>query len=472
MPEKGRRRVLIIGLDCAEPSLVFDRWKEDLTNLARLSKKGTWGNLRSCVPAITVPAWTSMLSSLDPGALGVYGFRNRSDYSYYRMFSADGEAVRHDRVWDLLGAEGKQSVIIGVPQTYPVRPISGLLVSGFLTPNVDSEFTFPGSIREDVLRLTPGYGFDVIPFRTEDKPWLLESVHRMTESRCDLVDHFLQNAEWDFFMVMEIGLDRLHHGFWSFHDPAHKRYEPGNPYEGVLLEYYQYLDDRIGGWLEMIDEDVSVLVVSDHGGQPVDGWICINEWLWREGYLRFLEEPEEGLMLPFEKMEVDWGKTRAWGAGGYYGRVFFNVEGREPEGAVRQADYKDLQDELVEKLSAIPTPEGSPLRTEVFKPQEIYSQVSGIPPDLLVYFDDLRWRSSGSLGHGGIYSFENDTGPDECNHAQDGLVIFYDSASPGEGRRIEGAQLMDVAPTVLELMGVPIPDYMQGNSLVRRTDAS
>jgi predicted AlkP superfamily phosphohydrolase/phosphomutase len=105
------------------------------------------------------------------------------------------------------------------------------------------------------------------------------------------------------------------------------------------------------------------------------------------------------------------------------------------------------------------------MRTRVFKPQAIYQQVNGLAPDLIVYFDDLFWRSVGSFGHGGIYTFSNDTGPDDCNHAEDGLFIWHDPRRPGDGQRVEGAQIMDIAPTILRALGLNVPAAMQGRAL-------
>src|SRR5207249_3744828 len=100
-------KVAVIGLDCAAPQLVFDRFREDLPNLCRLMDGGVWGRLRSCDPPITVPAWSCMMSGFDPGQLGIYGFRNRKDYSYGGYKIADGSAIGVDRAWDVLSAAGK-----------------------------------------------------------------------------------------------------------------------------------------------------------------------------------------------------------------------------------------------------------------------------------------------------------------------------------------------------------------------------
>src|SRR5213080_104534 len=131
-----RKKVLVIGLDCAPPELVFEQWRDDLPNFRRVMDEGVWGKLESCIPAITVPAWSSMLSSRDPGVLGIYGFRNRADHSYDKMTTAMSPAVKHKRVWDYLSDAGKTSVVVGVPQTFPVKPLNGYLISDFLTPGL------------------------------------------------------------------------------------------------------------------------------------------------------------------------------------------------------------------------------------------------------------------------------------------------------------------------------------------------
>jgi predicted AlkP superfamily phosphohydrolase/phosphomutase len=468
LTSRRKRKVFVIGLDCAAPELVFDRWRQDLPNLSRLAAGGIWGQLESCIPAITVPAWSCMMSGRDPGELGIYGFRNRADHSYTGRFIATGNYVRVPLVWDYLSEAKKRSVVIGLPQTYPVRPLNGWLVAGFLAPGRHAEFTYPGSLKDEVLQIAPTYDVDVPQFRTDDKDNLLRQIQDMTENRFRVVDHLLQNKPWDFFMLMEIGVDRIHHGFWSYHDPLHRRYEPGNRFENAIHDYYTYIDSAIGRWLSALDDDTVVLVVSDHGAKRMDGGICLNEWLWREGWLAFKQDPPPGKVVPLDKLEIDWSRTRAWGDGGYYGRVFLNVRGREPEGIVPAESYEAVRDELADKLRAIPHPQGGDLGTKVFKPQEIYRAVNGAAPDLMVYFGDLLWRSVGSLGYGGIYTYENDTGPDDCNHAQYGMFILYDRQQKGNGAQVSGAQLMDVTPTLLELFGIQVPPEVQGRSLFQR----
>ena len=456
------KKVFVVGLDCAEPTLVFDRWRDALPNLRRLMELGTYGELTSTIPAITVPAWASMMSSKDPGQLGFYGFRNRADHSYERMNIATSKMIRVDRVWDILSRAGKQVVVAGVPQTYPVKPVNGCMISSFLTPSTQSQFTHPPELKDELAGLLDEeYMFDVPQFRTENKDHLLEQIYKLADQHHEVVKHLMTTKPWDFFMHVDMGVDRIHHGFWKFFDERHPRYEAGNRYESAIRDYYIHLDDQIGERLALLDDETAVLVVSDHGGQPMMGGICFNEWLKQEGYLKLEYQPEG--IVPLEKCEVDWEKTLAWGSGGYYARLFLNVKGREPDGVIDPADYEKVRDELAERIAGIADPDGNPIGSVAHKPEEIYREVNNIAPDLIVYFGNLKWRSVGSLGLNRIHSFENDTGPDDANHAQEGLYIYYDPQRSGQGRG-QTRHLMDIAPTILEKMGVPVPTDMQGRS--------
>jgi len=334
------------------------------------------------------------------------------------------------------------------------------MISDFLTPSTQSPFTYPSELKDEIQGLVGDYILDVEDFRTEDKARLLQQITSMTDQHLRVVKHLLTSKPWRFFMFVEIGPDRIHHAFWKYLDPQHPKYVPGSPFGDAIKDYYRHLDGQVGELLSLLDDNTVVLVTSDHGAQKTEGGICINEWLRHQGYLVLKGEPPTGL-VPLAKVEVDWPKTRAWGAGGYYGRVFLNVQGREPQGAIPAADYQRVRDEIAQRLEAITDPRGKPMGTRAYKPDEIYRQCNGIPPDLIVHFGDLYWRSVASLGHDSIYTFDEGLGPDDANHAQHGLFIAYDPRHK-VGRRVEGLQLMDIAPTVLDLFGMPVPADMQG----------
>ncbi len=458
-------KVVVIGLDCAEPTLVFERFAAKLPNLSRLREQGAWGTLRSCDPPITVPAWMSMMTSKDPGTLGYYGFRNRADRSYDKMITATSLAVREPLLWDHLGRAGKKVILIGVPQTYPPRAVNGLMVTDFLTPSIESQYTFPPELKAEISTLPDvhPYEFDVSDFRTPDKSKIRDSIVRMTDKRFALAQHLLKTKPWDFFMMVEMGTDRVHHAFWQYMDPAHHRYEPGNAFESVIEDYYVHVDQKIGELLSILPSDTRILIVSDHGGQCMDGGVALNEWLVQQGYLVLHEYPKTPSRL--ESLKVDWSRTTAWGSGGYYGRLFLNVKGREAQGLVEPQDYEATRDRLIRELEALGDPSGTPIGTRVLKPESLYRTTKGIaPPDLFVYFGDLRWRSVGTIGSGQIHTYENDTGPDDANHAPYGMLI---ANGPGIGARgpIDGMQLMDVSPTILSFFGLEVPADMQGHTI-------
>lgn len=432
---------------------MFEQWREDLPTLRQLMEEGRYGRLRSCEPPITVPAWSVMLTGKDPGELGVYGFRNRADYSYERMQIASSMSVKHPRVWDVLTQHGLRSVIVGVPQTYPVRPLNGWLVSSFLTPPSARQWTYPASLAEEIDDVLGGepYEFDVANFRTEDKGQLLENIYRMTAKRFKVL-HYLLGKPWDFFMFVEMGVDRIHHGLWKYMDPRHPKHVPGNPYQDAIHDYYVYLDREIARLLDRLNRDTVVMVVSDHGARPMMGGFAINEWLIREGYLVLHEYPER--MVPLEKVAVDWSRTTAWAAGGYHARVHINVKGREPQGIVDPADYEAVRDELRVKLEALTDHKGRPMGTVVRKPEEIYREVNNIPPDLIVYLGNLDWRAVGSIGLNRIYTFENDTGPDDANHDWEGIFILWDPRERLGGEEVHGLHIQQIYHMMVEMVGV------------------
>lgn len=451
--KKQQKRVLVIGLDCLEPSLAFEKFSAEMPTLAQLKREGAWGRLESVIPPITVPAWACMVTGKDPGTLGIYGFRNREDHSYDRLSIVTSQKLREKAVWDHLSEAGMRSIIIGVPPAYPPKPLKGCSISCFLTPSTANGFTYPESLKSEIQEVVGEYLFDVRNFRTENKPWLLEQIYRLTEQRFQVATHLLTTKPWDFFMFVDMGPDRLHHGFWKYWDPKHLRYEPGNPFENAMRDYYGFLDEQLGKFLQQVPDDTQVFIVSDHGAKRLDGGICINEWLINEGYLRLRTQPEG--VKRFEELDVDWSKTVAWGEGGYYSRISLNVEGREPQGTLARNDYDGVRDELVRKLEALGDEHGKPIGTRVFKPEEIYRRVNGVAPDLIALFGDLHWRSVGTVGWNTVWVHENDTGPDDANHAQYGLFVTQNVDGPAGEQ--QGWQITQLAGTILKLMAMDTP---------------
>jgi predicted AlkP superfamily phosphohydrolase/phosphomutase len=451
------KRLMVIGVDCAAPEIVFEQFAGKLPNLDRLRERGLWGRLESVTPPITVPAWACMMSGQDPGRLGIYGFRNRASHGYDDLRTANSESIKEPLLWDILGSVGMNSILIGVPPSYPVKPVRGVRLGCFLTPTTTGDdWAQPPALVKELNQALGGYSVDVEDFRSDDKERLLADIFALSRKQFDAAEYLLKNKPWDYFMMVNIAVDRMHHAFWASFDPKHRKYVKGNSYEAKMFDFYKEVDDRIGRLLAFANEETGVLVVSDHGAKRIDGGICVNEWLIREGLLT-LKGPIPAKPTPYAAVGVDWSKTKAWGEGGYYARVFINKQGREPDGQVLADEYESFRDELAAKLKAIPDDQGKPIDTIVYKPEEKYREIRGVAPDLLAHFGDLHWRSIGTVGHGGIYTFENDTGPDDANHAQHGMFIL--NAPDVEAKHQDG-KLLQIAPTLLKLLGKKVPKAM------------
>jgi predicted AlkP superfamily phosphohydrolase/phosphomutase len=394
----------------------------------------------------------------------MYGFRNRKDYSYDALYTVNANNVAHKTLWNHLSRARKSSLVFGIPLTYPPKPLNGMMVCSFLTPDKSAQFTFPDEVKAELDSVADGdYIIDVKNFRTDDKDWLLSQIYTMTERRWKAFRHFYKKDDYDFAMLVEMGIDRIHHGFWRYMDKAHRLYEPGHKYEHAIHDYYVYLDGEIAKTLELIDDDTEVMIVSDHGAKTMVGAICINEWLQKEGYLTLKEQPSEPTKLTSDM--IDWSKTKAWGEGGYYSRIFMNVQGREPDGIVPQDQYRVVREELAEKLRHIVDEKGKEIGTVVYHPEFVYEEIVNIPPDLIVHLGSLDWRSAGSVGTGTIHMFENDTGPDDANHALEGIFIMSMELREPVAHK-SPYSIFDIAPTVLDYFGIDVPRDMIGESLL------
>lgn len=443
-------RVLVIGLDCAPPALVFDRLERVLPNLTALRRRGVWGRLRSVAPPITVPAWACMVSGRDPGELGLYGFRNRVRDSYELRTVSHTDAPR---VWDVAGEHGKKVCVLYVPLTSPPSPVHGTMVGGFL--GTGEPFSHPPELGKSLEARFGPHAPDVDEFRTHDLDRLLDELYLTTRRRFAVGRALWREERPDLGMLVEMGTDRLHHAFWRHLDPTHPDHDPSDARVRDARDYYAFVDAEVGAWLDEVSEDTTVLVVSDHGARAMRGAVCINEWLRRHGWLVLKDEPSEPTRL--DPSMIDWGQTRAWGAGGYYARVFLNVAGREPQGIVQ--DRHGAARELAAALEADPV-----LRAQAHHPEVLYGAANGFPPDLMVFFGDLDYRSLGTVGLD-VFVREDDRGPDGCNHDWDGIVI---AAGPKIGARgeVDTRSIHDVGPTVLDALGVPVPSRWRGTSLL------
>jgi predicted AlkP superfamily phosphohydrolase/phosphomutase len=263
-------------------------------------------------------------------------------------------------------------------------------------------------------------------------------------------------------MMADMGPDRIHHLFYRHCDPAHPRHRPGHRHTDVVLDFYRLLDAELARTLQGVPAECHVLVVSDHGAQPMLGGFCLNDWLIARGWLR-LKQPVPAVR-DFHEGLVDWPNTRAWAWGGHCGRIFLNLRGREPDGTVAPEQASAVLDEIAQALEAQQDPSGRLMGNRVLRlggPE--LPDPAGDPPDLLVYLGDMRWRALGSIGHTDIFQQENDTGADDASHHPMGVFIHRGPGRP-QGHRA-GLRLLDVAPTILSWFGLASVDGCEGRVL-------
>jgi predicted AlkP superfamily phosphohydrolase/phosphomutase len=460
------KKIIILGWDCAAPRLIFDRFRDKLPNVGRIMQHGLWGNLRSIIPPITIPAWRCMVTGKTPGELGLWGFRHRSGDSYTDFDITTSIDIERNAIWDIIGTREKKSICSAIPPSYPPYEINGNLISCFMTPSVDRQYTYPESLKNEISGLVGEYPVDT-EFRVDDKDRIRDTAFEMTDKHFRVFEHLLKNKGWDFAMHVEIGLDRIQHAFWRYFDESHHLYEKDSKYRNVVADYYRLLDDRLGRIMEMADDETLVIVASDHGAKPMEGAFCVNQWLAKEGYLKLRNKPQKGQGI--RDADILWKKTSAWGWGGYYSRIFFNVKGRESQGCIKQKNLSKEIEKLKKKIKNIRGPKGEEWNTIVLTPDEAYENSKGQKPDLMVFWDDLSWRSAGTLGHDTMYLKENDTGPDDGVHDWDGIIMAW-KRNWNKGSQLTGVNLLDIFPTVMKYLDVDIEYFGKGRATMELLD--
>jgi predicted AlkP superfamily phosphohydrolase/phosphomutase len=453
------------------------------------------------------------MTGKNPGKHGLYDFlaRRSGDYRTRPFNASQRDAIS---LWQLLSRAEKRVVALNVPMTYPPEPIRGLMVSGMGTPATAEDYCYPEDLLPELRQAVPNY--EVLDEQIYDprgrESQMLEAVREMTAMRQQAVLHFLDHTEWDFFMAVFMATDWLQHYFWHYMDASHPRHDPNAPSQlkNAILDCYRQLDDGLREILERLGEDNYVILMSDHGFGPQEKYLHVNTWLRQTGFLHFKRTPlvqskealfragftplniyeilrhlrqsgtvaqnlrqhKEGvreiinrLFLSFK--DVDWQRTRAYSVGNI-GPIYVNLKGREPQGAVEPGqEYEDLLAELTDALARLNDPRtGARIVEQILRREDIFhgSHLSEAP-DLLFLPRDSKYT-----GYGLLQFSTNDWLADSDRsggHRMDGMLI---ASGPGvrASHELSSARIIDLAPTILAIMGVPIPEDMDGQIL---TDA-
>ena len=511
MSRSNHGKVFVIGLDGATYDLIRP-WaiQGKLPMFARLMEEGTWGTLQSVIPPITPPAWSSFLTGMTPGRHGIYTFLQRKRGSYQLVpFNASFRQVPD--IGTILNQHGQQVALVNVPTTYPPRPIDGLMVTGLGTPGRNSEFTYPASLGKELIRL-----FDYEIERPEkytpgQEDNFIAAVNRVEDKRLEATLWLMDQVDWSLFTVVFRGTDILGHALWRHMDPQHPAHEPDlfERYGEALLQHYQRMDQAIARICAKLDSQTDLLMVSDHGFGPIYREVYIDNVLAENGLLyikKTLRARARSTLLKLgisprnilkllgalrlrnltRKLipqnvrvavnigmlmlnHVDWSRTKAYPLGG--GRqIAINLKGREPEGIVSPgSEYEQVCRQIQIAFQNLHDPStGEPIVKRVWRKEEIYEgQVTELAPeipDIYIEWVNDQYTDIWGIGYSrGIIS--EPVREMSGGHTMRGMFLAR-GKDIKPGYVVEGAGLVDVAPTILHMLGLPVPRTMDGRVLI------
>jgi uncharacterized sulfatase len=423
-------RVAFFGIDGVPYSLVADH-PEEFENLVAIAEEGTGAAIDSIVPPESSACWPSLTTGVNPGETGVYGFQDRETGSY-ETYVPMGQDVQATRIWDRVHGEGRQATVMNVPVSFPPQENVQRMVSGFLSPGVDRAGT-PEELRSYLDGIDYRIDVNAKLGHDEDKSEFVKDAHETLDARYEAFRHYIEEDDWDLFFGVFMTTDRVNHFLF-------KHYERDGEYKEEFLEFYRKVDRYLGELRAALADDVTMVVASDHGFTTLEHEVHMNEWLRREGWLDFETEDHDEL----GDISDD---TRAYSL--IPGRFYINLEGREPRGSVPQEEYEDVRAQLREKLESLEGPDGRPVADRVETKEAAFrGDHDEIAPDLTVIPNHGFDLKAGFKGSDEVFG----VGPRNGMHSFDNACLFVDDPDV----RIGDADLYDIAPTILDLMGIEV----------------
>lgn len=493
---------LVIGLDGGEWDVInplIERGK--LPNLSSLKTNGVSGSLESITPPVSPPAWNSIQTGTSPGKHGIYDFSTFDEnYARRSINSADRTATPF---WEILNDEGVTTGLFKIPFTYPPDDVDGYMVTGFPTPSIVDDFATPQSVAEQVGPVEELFE-DWSLQQGGDYEAFKQNLIQVVEHQTDLFLQLLQEHDTDVSMTVYDGSDRVQHFFWKYFDESHPRHDPDSPLAGAIEDYYETVDRGIGRLLDEVGEECDVIVLSDHGFGPLNSDIYVEEWLEEEGFLSRQVAPsgtdvantalgvvlnggwrtikQAGLdntvksILPeswfqFGKSlqndthsDVIWDETQAFFTTLSGQSLYVNVKDEFSDGVVSQDQYDEVIEEIRASLRSIRHPEiGEKLVEAVIRTDEEFEGwMLDEAPDLIVRTKPeytLKGGRSDSIVQPSAQNGHDRSG----DHRTNG--IFLASGPSFETGDVDGASVLDIAPTLLHLQNSPIPTSMDGSVL-------
>jgi predicted AlkP superfamily phosphohydrolase/phosphomutase len=502
------RKALVIGLDGATFDILTPLAERgELPNIRNLCETGVWGRLRTVIPPGTGPAWSSIVTGLDPSNHGVFDLIVRAEDSYNLAF-LNASSLRAPTIWDLVGGFGGGVLVLNVPMTFPPRKVNGRMISGLLTPLGSRDCTFPPEFLDSVLTIAPGY--KIVPTQTYAPGRIeafLDDIESVIEAKSRVLFDCLEHEDWAFAMQVFNETDFLQHALWHLIDPEHPRYDRdlAERFSSRIFRVYSRIDALIGRLIEAVGEETSVVILSDHGHGPLHEFIHANNLLISAGMMRIKRTPASRLkyllfkagLTPlnvykagnamglgrlrmglrwtskgydmlrrffFSFSDIDWQRTEAYAiSGGVYGGLFVNVKGREPDGAVDESSYEDVRTRLRTLLTGLTHPlDDGPLVSKVVMREEVYGgKFAGEAPDMFFLPREATMAVFGDFEFSSNKVVEPASEAISAQHRMEGVFIARGGGLRA-GAEISGMSVLDIAPLLLYAMDLPIPEGLDG----------
>ncbi len=488
------RKILIISLDggswnVLRPLLAQGR----LPHLRKLMNRGASGALQSTYPPLTPPAWVTFQTGVEPSVHGVFAFTEVSEEGWPTRRIVSSESIGCQTMWERFGQQGRRVLLVDVPLSYPFRDFEGCQVSDvfipYNTPGAGG-WTSPASLGPELDHLVGGWKFIKGPEMRGQADE--ESVRRFVSQMIDFVrqrqtaaGHLLQTQEWDVCMVHLHAVDVLQHAVWGYLLEDHPFYRAD--LHDVAAAFYEAVDAAVGSLIEQVPASTLVLVASDHGFRSHRKVLNLNAWLYQQGWLRLPWKVEvrkrvsrnaglRQVALAFGKL----GMARAAALAKY--RDSYEYDGEATQAASTAGPWqtqfglitlhKSLSPEQKRKVSelirtgllAVRDPDThDPVVAEVRDAADVYRRrTSQACPDLVVVPAE-NYSIDPGLPTQTLFLTIKESSYHIGTHALQGICIW--AGSTVQHREDVAASLLDVAPTLLHYLGLPVPAYMEGRVL-------
>lgn len=490
-------RVVVIGWDGADWEVLRPLIRQGaLPNLARLMEQGASGPLMSTVPPVTTAAWTSIVSGVLPARHGLVNWQLPLNGELDRPWM-NSRMCGVPRLWDWLSQAGRTCCVVGLPLSYPASPLKGAMLTGMMTPGLKGAFIHPPEWAEEFRDRFPDYIFDVdIQFTTRQVHTLegmrsyVAALRRALTHRQTATRYLLDKQAYDCVFVVFETPDRVQHLLFPYAQAEPTTETPIDWDAGrqLVVELYTALDQALGDLLNSVDlAETTVLLVSDHGFQPLRRQFYLNNWLVDQGFMAYLarrvglRELLSSAARPFRRWipggwigrarrqfawyrHCDWQRTVAYAGMSTEDGIWINLKGREPFGTVDPDEYDRVRTAVADALLQARDPlDGRPIVAHVWRREELYDgPFAERAPDLVYQLAD-GYRTAAERGRGAIV--EDVTRSGEGIHRVEGVFLAAGAGVDPQGTLAEPARVVDVMPTVLALLGVPVPENLDGRVL-------